>query len=275
MSEIKLGLIGLGKFGSNYLKTKVDGIAITKTCDSSRDYHELIEGDLDGVIIATPTKLHFEMVKTAITSHKPFIVEKPLTGHGSQSQKLLSLYQQHPVTALVDLVYLFDPCFQALQKNLSRIGNLQRVEFYGLQSSPRTDGTTVIQDWGPHPLYIMQKLMGLPKNLSTKKLEDDNIELSLTFENERQGLAKIGWTHPTKERKIIAVGDRGKIIYDATKEQKLVLTTDTTTPLEYKPTTALANLLIHFAACIHGTEFPVATLAMGTTIDRQIDAIQL
>lgn len=272
---MEFGLIGLGKFGSNYLKTKIDGVEITESCSSTRDYHELIDSDLDGVIIATPTNLHFEMVKATIIAHKPFIVEKPLTGHGSQSQELLNLYQQHPVTALVDLIYLFDPCFQALQKNLPRIGNLQTIEFYGLQSTPRTDGATVIQDWGPHPLYIMQKLMGLPMDIKAKRLKDDNVELNLTFENGGTGLAQIGWAHPIRERKIIAIGDKGKIIYDTTKEQKLILTTDTTIPLEYKPATALANLLIHFAACIRGTEFPAATLTMGATIDRQIDAIQL
>lgn len=274
MKELKLGLIGTGKFGTNYLKTKVEGVEIIETCSSARDYHELINSGLDGIIIATPTNLHFEMVKSAIIAHKPFIVEKPLTGHGDQSQELLKIYDQKPVVALVDLIYLFDPCFQALQKNLSKIGDLQRVEFYGLQSTIRTDGTTVVQDWGPHPLYIMQKLMGTPIEIGAKRLNDDNVELKLTFEK-GESLAQIGWTHPTKERKIIAVGDKGKIVYDATQEQKLVLVTDITTPLEYKQTTALANLLLHFATCIRGQESPIATLKMGASIDQQIDSIHL
>lgn len=271
---MRLGLIGLGNFGPNYLKTKVENVVITEICDSSRNYHELINSDLDGVIIATPTSLHYEMVEAAIVAHKPFIVEKPLTGHGDQSQELLKIYNQKPVVALVDLIYLFDPCFQALQKNLSKIGNLQRVEFYGLQSTIRTDGTTVVQDWGPHPLYIMQKLMGTPIEIEAKRLNDDNVELKLTFEK-GEGLARIGWTHPTKERKIIAVGDKGKIVYDATQEQKLILVTNVATPLEYKQTTALANLLLHFAACIRGQESPIATLKMGASIDQQIDSIHL
>ncbi len=271
---MRLGLIGLGKFGSNYLKIKVDGIEITETCSSTRDYHELIDSDLDGVIIATPTSLHYEMAEAAIAAHKPFIVEKPLTGHGSESQKLLEIYNKNSVLALINFVYLFDPCFQALQKNLNKVGKLQKVEFYGLQSPIRTDGTTVIQDWGPHPLYIMQSLMGKPNKISAKKLDGDNIELNLKFSN-KEGKAIIGWTYPTRERKIVAVGERGKIVYDATANQKLILETNTTTPLEYEQTTSLANLLLHFAACIRGTKSPIATLAMGANIDQQIDSIQL
>lgn len=278
MREIKLGLIGIGKFGSNYLKTKVDGVTITDTCSSSRDYRELIKSDLDGLIIATPTNLHYEMVEAAIAAHKSFIVEKPLTGNGSKSRKLLEIYNKNPILALINFVYLFDPCFQALKKNLSKIGQLHQIEFYGLQSPTRTDGTTVIQDWGPHPLYVMQYLAGSPTQISAKRTKSDNVELNLSFESGISGKALIGWTNSTRERKIIVIGETGKIVYDATQspDLKLILKRDKNVqPLAYESAAALTNLLSHFAACIRGDQSPITTLAMGTQIDETISNLSL
>ncbi len=105
--ELKLGLIGVGKWGVNYLKTiqnikgaRITSIAcrdITKNKDLSNKYELTTDWNkilncpqIDGVIISTPPKTHYQIAKEAIKKNKPIIIEKPITLNIEDSKNLLS-----------------------------------------------------------------------------------------------------------------------------------------------------------------------------------------
>ena len=94
--NIRLGLIGIGRWGANYIKTIEDvdcaelKIIACKSLIKERflsDNYLLTDNwkdvtnskEVDGIIIATPPKMHYEIAKSSINSKKPVIIEKPVT----------------------------------------------------------------------------------------------------------------------------------------------------------------------------------------------------
>ena len=105
-TELRFGLIGIGKWGINYLKTieNIKGAIITtiacrnidkirylsKEYELTSDWNEILNSpEIDGVIIATPPKTHYEIAKEAIQRNKPIIIEKPVTLDKEDSKNLL------------------------------------------------------------------------------------------------------------------------------------------------------------------------------------------
>ena len=104
--QIRLGLIGVGKWGFNYLKTiqNIKGARITLIAcrdinknrilsnkyELTTDWNEILNSlQIDGVIIATPPKMHYQIAKEAIKKNKPIIIEKPMTLNIEDSKNLL------------------------------------------------------------------------------------------------------------------------------------------------------------------------------------------
>ena len=100
MAKIKIGVIGLGPFCSNYHIPKLinnPDVEVTAVCDLSQerldnrkeglensqtftDYNDILNPDLiDGVFISTPNQVHFAPCKLALERNIPTIVDKPIT----------------------------------------------------------------------------------------------------------------------------------------------------------------------------------------------------
>ena len=95
---LQLGLIGIGRWGQNYLRTirNSSDIQLRRVAGRSHqyslladdpgikftsDWREVCDDDsLDGVIVATPPSTHYDIVRRALNTGLPILVEKPLTG---------------------------------------------------------------------------------------------------------------------------------------------------------------------------------------------------
>lgn len=96
-SAIRVGIIGVGSRGSydGRIMSKDPRVRVTAVCDISeeqlakakasfapdasqhKDYHEVLNGNVDAVIIATPVFLHPEHFEAAVKSGKHIYIEKP------------------------------------------------------------------------------------------------------------------------------------------------------------------------------------------------------
>lgn len=75
-----------------------------------RDYRTMLESPaVDSVSICTPNFLHYEMVRQAIQSGKPFAVEKPLSLTTEQAEELTALAEQAALPHILCFSYRFMP----------------------------------------------------------------------------------------------------------------------------------------------------------------------
>ncbi len=99
--NIKVGLIGYGKWGK-VLHDKLQKIVdVEFICTSKDDYHSKLK-DVDWVVVATPDKTHYEIVKNCLWFGVNVFCEKPLTPTYEQSEKLYRLAKMRNVKLYVD-----------------------------------------------------------------------------------------------------------------------------------------------------------------------------
>jgi len=120
---VKLGLIGLGRWGRNCMATMrtIPGLRLARAADPdpsthtwvnggevALDWRDLLEaGDLDGIIVATPPRHHVEIARAAVEAGLPVLVEKPLALSSGEAAGLLALAEELGGFVLVDHIHLF------------------------------------------------------------------------------------------------------------------------------------------------------------------------
>lgn len=204
----KLALVGRGSWGKNYIPfVKPENI-------KTRNYKELFGNkDLTSVIIASPTNTHFKIAKDFIKHGFNLLVEKPITQNHSEALILKKLARKHKVKIMAGHVLLYDEAYQSFKKLLSKIGRINYLEFIGLQS-PVRKSSTLLLDWGPHPIYIFNDILKtVPAKVRATYLKNI-LNLKFFFSKKVQAEANLAWKYPKKIRLIKAVGIKGTLILD-------------------------------------------------------------
>lgn len=242
----RLGLIGVGRWGSNYVRTIQDSQhavlarvstersdvsrLVGPTCHVDRRWQSLIDsGDLDGVIIATPTRLHFTMAHYALSRGLPVLIEKPLTMDVSEARALRELALERDIPMLVDHVYLYHPAYRALRHELGERVPL-RIDGRAGNAGPLRPDTPVLWDWGPHDLAMCLDLVGeTPTRVSAESLErrpvgntvGESLRLHLEFPSGT--MANLSLSNILEERHRFLSVDTGseRLVFDDASEAKV------------------------------------------------------
>lgn len=125
---IKIALVGCGHMGrihleklSTFNEIKLVGIA---DVDSERinhltqqyripafnDYRKLL-GNIDGVIIATPTETHYQIAKDFLETGAHVFIEKPITSNQDEAKELIELSKAKQLILQVGFLERFNPAF--------------------------------------------------------------------------------------------------------------------------------------------------------------------
>jgi len=261
------GIIGLGKMGISHCSIlgahpDVKEISI---CDSSKfllsafqqhsnckcytDYNKMInENDLDFVVVATPTKFHFDMVKFALENNCHVFCEKPFILSVKDGKKLNEIAVEKKLNNQIGFHNRFIGTFQASKKfiDASLIGEIYHIngEAYGpvvIQEKTKTwrsdpsEGGGCLYDYSSHVINLMQYMVGrtervsgtILKNIYSQQVEDA-VYSSLFFKNGITGQLSVNWSEETYRKmstKIEVLGKKGKIISN-TQECQLYLKED-------------------------------------------------
>jgi len=253
-TNFNIAVVGLGKMGISHLAIarETPGLEVTAVCDSSSllgnmvekytgvkyfsDFGALIaQPGLDGVIIATPTRLHAAMVRQALERGLHVFCEKPLTLTASDSADLSRLARQAGLAAQVGYHNRFLGTFARAKEIIDEglIGNIRHIhaEAYGpvvLKPASRTwrsnatEGGGCLYDYAAHPINLMNWYLGRPIACSGGQLTrqwsrevDDAVYASLIFPDGASGQVSVNWADETARKmstRLSIWGDNGKII---------------------------------------------------------------
>ena len=256
---LRAGIIGLGKMGLSHAAIvgahpSADLVAV---CDTSSmvlnafkkysgtkvytDYKKMIDKEnLDVVVVATPTKLHYTIVKYAVERGVHVFCEKPFSFTLEEGFDLVELTKGKPIVNQVGYHNHFIGTFRELKRMLDRkvIGDL--VHFSGEAYGPvvtkekgsswrskASEGGGCLFDYASHVLNLIQEVIGRPvkingtllKSIFSEEVEDAVYAL-LTLENKLSGTLLVNWSDETYRKmstSLTVQGKKGKIICDATE----------------------------------------------------------
>lgn len=267
---VRVGLIGVGRWGQVYLRTLRSlgrrvrvthlsvrhperlrgipaGIAIKK------DWRQLIRADCDAVIIATPASAHAVMLDACLDARKPCIVEKPLCLDVRTAERLHRRAAASRVPVLVDHTQLFHPAYQALKRALAAAGERVRVIFSeGMNWDPFRLDVSPLWDWGAHDVSLCLDLLGkVPSRVdafggpTNTRGEPELVTMRLTFSGGVTAWIHIGCLAPSKRRLLTVVTGTRRYVLDDTASQPLTVMRLTSTgmkPSSIRPASALTPM---------------------------------
>ena len=246
----KLGLIGAGAWGSNYIKTieKIDGIELIGISTKSgiikndfldrkkfkiyKDWRELVsKKNIDGVIIATPANTHFEIAKYCINLGLPCILEKPITLKSSQANYIYELAKKNKAIVLVGHIHLYNTAFKELKKISQESKNIISINSVAGGNGPFRKDVRALWDWGSHDIAMSIDIMeNDPELIEASYLRKDNkkirkgeiIQTTLLFEKHKKVTLIFGNLMNKKIRIFDVKTDSGIIRYQPLLENKLI-----------------------------------------------------
>lgn len=305
----RVGVIGCGTWGSNHARTLSEIGALAAVADRSREAAQglaarlgcralevdalLNDPGIDAVVIALSPGAQPDIARRAMAQGKAFLVEKPMALTGADARALAAEAEAAGIVAMTGHVLVFHPAFEALvaQVRAGAIGALRHVQSQRWGFGRFLPQTDVVFDLFPHDLSMIQALIGAAPEraelIAHRHLSDgaDTAELVLAYPGAVTAHCSASRMSPLRERRIIATGTQGAIVFDDMRDwgQKLALTpisTDTGQPvlgetrlLDTAQTPPLEAELRHFLHCVETGQTPRASLSLGAEVIALLEAL--
>lgn len=238
-TQIRLGLVGLGKMGLSHLSIfrATAGVDVVAVCDSSlilrnvlgnyaglttfSDFDAMLaESDLDAIVIATPSEFHYSMVSAALEKDIHVFCEKPFTLSARESNALADLARERGLVTQVGYHNRYVSAFAEVKSLLDAgaIGDVTHVlaEAYGpvvLKSkgstwrSKRGSGGGCLYDYAAHAIDLMTWYLGEPRGVGGTILNsvfskgiDDEVSSTLFFHDGVSGQLSVSWSDESQRK---------------------------------------------------------------------------
>jgi predicted dehydrogenase len=176
-APVKLGLVGAGRWGKNYIRTvaSLSDCALVAVASSNPETSRLVPpgcrvvaawkdivaaDDVDGVIVASPPDTHAEILEAAVYAGKAVLVEKPLVRSIADIPRIEAAVQRATGPVMVEHTLLFHPGFRALEREARSREPIRGVRSSAGAHGPYRRDTPVLWDWGPHDVAMCLQLLG-------------------------------------------------------------------------------------------------------------------
>ncbi len=269
---MKVGVIGLGYWGPNlvrnflaqpdvekvvacdqrkerlqFIKNKFPSVFLTENCK------ELIEGDTDINVIATPVDTHFNLAKKSLEAGKHIWVEKPFTSTIIEAETLIELANRKNLKIFVDHTFIYTGAVRKMKELVDK-GELGKILYF---DSERINlglfqrDVNVVWDLAPHDLSIMNYVLGEHKieavcsnGIANFNGRENIAHLSIYFEDNCFAHFHVNWTSPVKIRRMIIGGDRKMLVFDDMENFEKIKVYDS--GVEFKTQESIHEALVQY-----------------------------
>ncbi|HMJ05887.1 MAG TPA: Gfo/Idh/MocA family oxidoreductase [Chthoniobacterales bacterium] len=178
MSQLRVGVVGVGHIGKNHARLYAElsdaafftAILDTETAKAQEMAQEFgvvaassldeFASHVDAVSIATPTSSHFEVARALLERGKHLLIEKPIAENTADATALAELAAQRGLVLQVGHVERFNPVLSALEERLT---HPRFIEAHRLSPYPnRSTDIGVVLDLMIHDLEIILHLVRSP-----------------------------------------------------------------------------------------------------------------
>jgi predicted dehydrogenase len=258
MRKLRIGIVGMGRMGITHYSiiNTHPQVKVVAVSDSSKlileilskyipelmtfgDYREMFDkADLDGVIVCTPSSLHYQVCEYACQKNINVFCEKPFTTSPEEAMKLTKMFDKKGLINQVGFDLRFHDVFTTVKEYLEDeiIGKVIRFKSEMYSStiskpksgdgwrSKRENGGGVTYEMASHALDLVNFLIGCPIKVVgsiTNQVYSENVEdivsSTLLLNNRISGTLYVNWCD-TSYRKPATMfeifGTDGKIVAD-------------------------------------------------------------
>lgn len=259
MDKIRIGIIGMGNIGKHHAGYLLEGkaarcelVAVASTSPGKLESYrerglkifgsgeELIQSlDVDAVIIATPHYQHTSLGIAAFEAGKHVMVEKPISAHKADAEKLIAAAKKHPKQVFAGMFQLrTEPRYLKIQKLIQEghLGDIVRVcwiitdwyrtEAYyqsgGWRATWKGEGGGVLLNQCLHNLDVLQWLCGMPSKVRSfaqlgryHNIEvEDNVTAYLEWGNGATGVFITSSGEAPGSNRFEIAGTKGKVVLE-------------------------------------------------------------
>ena len=242
--RFRLGFIGCGAWGPNHVRNfaALPRVDVVAAADLQEDrlarVRAIVPGiatftdaaqmlatcNLDAVVVSTPTRTHYDVVRQALVAGAHVLCEKPLCIEGSEADALVRLADEQKRILMVGHVFMFNPGILKLRE-LVTSGELGQRLYYlfarRTNLGPIRSDVNAVLDLASHDVSIYNFLLdATPTEVSAvgKSFLQPGIQdvsfITLQYPNDVVGSIHVSWLDPKKIRDITVVGDRRMAIWD-------------------------------------------------------------
>ena len=237
----KLGIIGVGNWGKNLVRdfSKISDI---KKCTSrgniqnikwlKKNYPSIEyvsnqkeifnDEEINAVIISTPIKTHYALVKQALLSKKHVFIEKPICSKLSDAKELIKIAKRNNLLLFVGHIFLFNEVL----KKLIQISKKEKIIYTQFQWNKfGTFDEDIFLDLLSHDISIILKLFGKPKKIKVQSSfglisKCDVVTLNLKLSQNKECQIYLNRCSNNKQKLVTIFTEKNVYLWDDLKLYK-------------------------------------------------------
>lgn len=250
MKDLRFGVIGWGYWGPKIARnldglphamvTMVADLDVNRLATLSKNQlgvqmttqvKQVFCSDVDGVVIATPVRTHYQLAKEALLHGKHVLVEKPLTANVAEAEELVALAHKQQLILMVGHTFEYSPAVNELRNLVQNgaLGKIYCVEAERVNLGLFRNDINVIWDLAPHDISILLYVFGKkPEQIKVQAHAhlqshiEDIAHLYLGFADGMTAHIHVSWLHPCKIRRVTIIGDARMAVYDDTNPVEML-----------------------------------------------------
>jgi UDP-2-acetamido-3-amino-2,3-dideoxy-glucuronate N-acetyltransferase len=235
----RVAVVGCGYWGKNLVRNFAELGALAGICDPDRASAERLAGAsgsrvvewtgllgdsaIEGIAIAAPAALHFQLASAALEAGKHVFVEKPLALEVAEAEKLCEIAGRAGRRLMVGHLLQYHPAFLKLKELVSQgtLGRLQYIYSNRLNLGKIRREEDILWSFAPHDISMILALIGQePERVTAEggaylhKTIADVTTTHLSFAGGERAHIFVSWLHPFKEQKLVVIGDRAQAVFN-------------------------------------------------------------
>lgn len=226
---------------------------------ATRDYRDLLNGDVDAVVVATPVHMHYPLAREALLAGKHVLVEKPIALSSREGKELVDLAEEMNLTLSVGHIYRFNNAMNEVRR-LARSNFFGRTFFMNLMwmnLEPPYPDRDVIVDLAPHTFDIANFIFDAwPCKISCtgaayrRETMEETAFICSEMPDGTMAHATLSWLTPRKVRQVEIVGENRSALIDAVTQEVTVYESGYTYRLGVERNNTIQTELVHFLQSI-------------------------
>jgi predicted dehydrogenase len=241
----KTAVVGCGYWGPNLARNIAANtrMSLTAICDLDADILDefkvryprvkayesieetLADDDIDAVVLATPSGLHYEQARAVLKAGKHVLVEKPLAHTVAEGVELVAAAEERGLILMVGHTFLYNNIVHDIQNRIEtgELGDILYAYSQRLNLGRFRRDSDVVWTLAPHDVSILNYWFdAVPERVSARGMVFIHKEIAipevafcqLDYPGGRVAHLHLSWLDPQKRREMVIVGSDKMLIYD-------------------------------------------------------------